>query len=194
MNIHYFIFLQFFPNHPIAMSDSQVFFWGGSFSTNRSCASRRAAPGDTLREDPGISRSRSCRLQPLVSRCRNWWSCVWGQMLMDLLLITRGVDEKLRKSPTLNNFHEMLWRKLWYVNLHPVTAAGSESSRMIEMNPLSGHGIDPTNKRSIGIKQKYLLDLDVVVSVALPVSRGVHAAVGRLIGCIFPRCYAWIEV
>ena len=58
------------------------------------------------------------------------------------------------------------------------------------MNPLSGHGIDPTNKRSIGIKQKYLLDLDVVVSVALPVSRGVRAAVGRLIGCIFPRCYA----
>lgn len=177
MNIH-FIFLQILPNHPIAMSDSQVFFWGGSFSTNRSCASRRAAPGDTLREDPGISGSRSCRLQPLVSRCRNWWSCVWGQMLMDLLLITRGVDEKLRKSRTLNNFHEMLWRKLRYVNLHPITSAGSESSRMIEINPLSGqlfmNGIDPTNKRSIGIKQKNLLE--VVVSVALA-GRGARAAV-----------------
>lgn len=128
------------------MSDSQVFFGGGSI--NRSCASRRAAPGDTLREDPGISGSRSCRLQPLVSRCRNWWSCVWGQMLMELLLITRGVDEKLRKSRTLNNFHEMLWRKLRYVNLRPVTAAGSESPRMIEINPLSGqlfmNGMDPT--------------------------------------------------
>eukprot|EP00434_Breviolum_minutum_P037882 symbB.v1.2.033590.t1/scaffold4198.1/size43174/3 len=36
----------------------------------RSCASRRAAPGDTLREDPGISGSRSCVLtqSALVAR------------------------------------------------------------------------------------------------------------------------------
>ena len=102
---------------------------------------------------------------------RCWWSCSWSH---------KGSMKNWEKVELWTIFMRWLWRKLRYVNLHPVTAAGSESSRMIEINPLSGqlfmNGIDPTptNNRSIGIKQKYLLE--VVVSVALA-GRGARAAV-----------------
>ena len=97
INLHdYFTFFFIFYNHPIAMSDSHV--GEGRFLSQQVLCQPSGCTWWYPSWGPGWNGSNGQVVnQPLKSQARNWWSCVWGQMLILelLLIIPWGVDEKL---------------------------------------------------------------------------------------------------